>query len=244
MNLQLQGQRALVTAASSGIGKACAAALAGEGTEVFICARATERLARAAEEIGARGFLSADISTGADTERLVEAATEALGGLDILVTNVANPKPGRFEDMTDEDWEQAHEATLMSVVRLVRLVRPWLAQSSAGRIVHIGSAAAHEFLPGRLFSGTYRSALVAMTKHLSLDLAAQGVTVNTIAPGNILTPAWEPESAGQTVGLVPLGRLGSAEEVGALCAFLCSQQAAYITGQTIVIDGGVGKTIR
>lgn len=244
MDLQLQGRRALVTAASSGIAKACAAALAGEGAEVFICAREPERLAKAAGEIGATGFLSADVSSSADIERLVEAATDALGGLDVVVINVANPKPGRFEDMTDGDWERAHEATLMSVIRLVRLVRPWLARSPAPRIVNIGSAAAHELHPGRLFSATYRSALAALTKHLSVDLAADGATVNTIAPGNILTPDWDQESARRTATLIPLGRLGSSEEVGALCAFLCSQQAAYITGQTIVIDGGVSRAIR
>ena len=243
MELQLQGRRALVTAASSGIGKACAAALAEEGAEVFVCARTPERLAGAAEEIGARGFLAADVTSSADTNRLVAAAIEALGGLDILVTNVPNPSVGGFEDMTDDDWDRAHQATLMSVVRLSRLALPRLEQSSAPRIVHISSTAAHEILPGRLFSATYRSALAAMAKHLSLEVAAHGVTVNVIAPGSILTPDWDEGSARQTASLVPLGRLGSAPEVGALCAYLCSAQAAYITGQTIVIDGGVSRVI-
>jgi 3-oxoacyl-[acyl-carrier protein] reductase len=243
VELQLQGRRALVTAASSGIGKACAAALAEEGAEVFVCARTPERLTDAAEEIGARDFLAADVTSSADTNRLVAAAIEALGGLDILVTNVPNPSAGGFEDMTDDDWDRAHQATLMSVVRLSRLALPRLAQSSAPRIVHISSTAAHEVLPGRLFSATYRSALAAMAKHLSLEAAAHGVTVNIIAPGNILTPDWDEDSTRQTASLIPLGRLGSAPEVGALCAYLCSAQAAYITGQTIVIDGGVSRVI-
>jgi 3-oxoacyl-[acyl-carrier protein] reductase len=243
VDLQLKGRRALVTAASSGIGKACAAALAEEGAEVFICARTPERIANAADEIGARGFLAADISSGADTDRLVEAAIDTLGGLDILVTNVPNPSMGGFDDMTDDDWDRAHQATLMSVVRLIRLALPWLVQSPAPRIVNISSIAFHEVLPGRLFSATYRSALAAMAKHLSLEMAAQEVTVNVIAPGNILTPDWDEASARQTATLIPLGRLGLAREVGALCAFLCSKQAAYITGQTIVIDGGVSRVI-
>jgi 3-oxoacyl-[acyl-carrier protein] reductase len=244
VDLQLRGRRALVTAASSGIGKACAAALAEEGAEVFICARTPERLATAAQETGARGFLAADVSSSADTDRLLAAATETLGGLDILVTNVPNPSVGGFAEMTDEDWDRAHQATLMSVVRLTRLALPWLARSPAPRIVNISSTAAHEVLPGRLFSGTYRSALAAMAKHLSVEVAAQGVTVNVIAPGNILTPDWDEASARRTAGLVPLGRLGSPREVGALCAYLCSAHGAYITGQTIVIDGGVSRVIR
>jgi 3-oxoacyl-[acyl-carrier protein] reductase len=244
VDLQLQGRRALVTAASSGIGKACAAALAEEGADVFVCARTPERLANAAEEASARGFLAADITSSVDTDRLVAAATETLGGLDILVTNVPNPAVGEFDEMTDDDWDRAHQATLMSVVRLIRLALPWLVQSSAARIVNLSSTAAQEVLPGRLFSAAYRSALAAMAKHLSVEVAAHGVTVNVIAPGNILTPDWDQASARQTAGLIPLGRLGSAREVGALCAYLCSAHAAYITGQTIMIDGGVSRVIR
>ena len=243
MDLQLRGRRALVTAASSGIGKACAAALAEEGAEVFVCARTPERLADAAQETGARGFLAADITSSADTDRLLAAATGTLGGLDVLVTNVPNPSVGGFGEMTDEDWDRAHQATLMSVVRLSRLALPWLVQSSAPRIVNMSSTAAHEVLPGRLFSATYRSALAAMAKHLSLEVAAHRVTVNVIAPGNVLTPDWDEAAARQAASGIPLGRLGSAREVGALCAYLCSAQAAYITGQTIVIDGGVSRVI-
>jgi len=243
VDFRLKGRRALVTAASSGIGKACAAALAEEGAGTFICARAPARLARAAEEIGARGFLAADISSSTDAERLVEGAIDTLGGLDILVINVPNPRVGAFGDMTDDDWDRAHQAILMSVVRLIRLARPWLVKSSAPRIVNISSIAAREVLPGRLFSATYRSALAAMAKHVSLELAARGVTVNAIAPGNILTPDWDEASARQAASSIPLGRLGLAREVGALCAYLCSEQAGYITGQTIVIDGGVSRVI-
>ena len=243
MELHLKGRRALVTAASSGIGKACAAALADQGAEVFICARTPERLAKAAQQTGARGFLIADVCSSADAEGLVATATAMLGGLDILVTNVPNPSVGGFDEMTDQDWDQAHQATLMSVVRLIRLALPWLVQSTTPRIVNLSSTAAHQVLPGRLFSATYRSALAAMAKHLSVEVAAQGVTVNVIAPGNILTPDWDQASAHQTASLIPLGRLGSVQEVGALCAYLCSVQAAYITGQTIVIDGGVSQMI-
>jgi 3-oxoacyl-[acyl-carrier protein] reductase len=159
------------------------------------------------------------------------------------VTNVPNPSVGGFDEMTDEDWDRAHQATLMSVVRLVRLALPWLVQSPVPRIINISSTAAHEVLPGRLFSATYCSALAAMVKHLSVEVAAHRVTVNVIAPGNVLTPDWDESSARDAASRVPLGRLGSAREVGALCAYLCSAQAAYITGQTIVIDGGISRVI-
>jgi len=244
MDLALKGRRALVTAASSGIGKACAAALVREGGDVFICARTADALAKAGREIGAKGWLAADVSSGTETERLVKGATDELGGLDILVTNAPDPRPGGFEDTPDTSFEEAHGATLLSVVRLIRLTRPLLIESPAARIVNVSSTAAHEWLPGRLFSATYRAALAAFAKHLSVELAPHDVTVNTIAPGNILTPAWDEESARRAAESVPLRRLGNAEEVGALCAYLCSSQAAYITGQTLVIDGGMGRTIR
>ena len=243
MNLGLEGRRALVTAATSGIGKACAAALAAEGADVFICARTPQALEYAGREIGAKGWLAADVTRVGDCETLVGSAADLLGGLDILVTNVPDPRTGGFGDTKDDAFNRAHEATLMSVVRLVRLVRPLLIESQAGRIVNISSIAAHEALPGRLFSSTYRSALAAFSKHLSIELAPHQVAVNNIAPGNIMTPAWDEESARRAAEAVPLGRLGQAEEVGALCAYLCSDQAAYVTGQTLVVDGGLGDTI-
>lgn len=243
MNLGLEGRRALVTAASSGLGKACAAALADEGAEVFISARTPQPLEDAGREIGARGWLAADVTVGADCEQLVRSATEKLGGLDILVTNVPDPMSGEATDATDASFTTAHEATLMNVVRLVRMARTQLIESSAGRIVNISSIAALEWLPGRLLSSTYRSALAAFAKHLSKELAAHDITVNNIAPGNILTPLWDEESARSAAESVPLRRLGHPEEIGALCAYLCSAQAAYLTGQTLVVDGGLGTTI-
>ncbi|HZA40321.1 MAG TPA: SDR family oxidoreductase [Actinomycetota bacterium] len=243
MDLGLEGRRALVTAASSGIGKACAAALAAEGARVFVSARNPEPLEAAAREIGAAGWLASDVTQENDSQELIQAAAHQLGGLDILVTNVPDPQTGGFADAADDSFTAAHEATLMSVVRLVRLVRPLLADSPAGRIVNISSIAAHEWLAGRLFSATYRSALAALAKHLSIELAPHEIAVNTIAPGNIITPLWDEESASSAAESVPLGRLGDAHEIGSLCAYLCSVQAAYITGQSIVVDGGLIKTI-
>ena len=244
MDLVLNAKRALVTGASSGIGKGCAAALAREGAAVFICARGKERLEQAAAEVGAAGFLACDLFKAEDTEKLISEASRALGGLEILVTNTPNPDPGPFERKSDSDWQKNHEGILLSVVRLVGGAQPLLSRSGSGRIVNITSTAAGEALSGRLFSSTYRAALHAMAKQLSFELAGDRITVNNIAPGNIETPAWDKESAAEVAAGIPLGRLGRIEEVGALCAYLCSEQAAYITGQTIVIDGGLTRAIR
>ena len=244
MDLGLRGRPALVTGASSGLGLGCASLLAAEGCRVFICARDATKLAASASAIGAAGHRSADISRSEEVSALVAAAVDSLGGLDILVTNTPNPDPGPFDAKGDEDWSRNHEAILMSVVRLIRLARPELARSGRGRIVNITSTAADEALPGRLFSSSYRAALHAMAKQLSFDLAAESVTINNIAPGNIRTPQWDEESAGAVAAAIPMGRLGLPEEVGALCAYLCSQQAAYVTGQTITIDGGLSRALR
>jgi len=243
VDLQLVGQRALVTGASSGLGRSCAAALANEGASVFICARTPDRLAKAASEIGAKGFVVADLASGEDIDRTIDATIEALGGLDILVTNVPDPKAGSFSEMSDDDWFRSHEATLMTVVRLVRAAVPHLIHSRRAAILNITSSAARELRSGRLFSAAYRSGVVAVAKHLSVELAPHGVTVNNIAPGDILTPAWDHPSAVRNADLIPLKRLGDPAEVGALCAFLCSNSARYITGQTIVIDGGLSRLI-
>ena len=243
MDLQLAGTRALVTAASSGLGKACAAALANEGADVFICARHPERLEQAALEIGAKGYAQTDLTSVADVSRVVIEAVGALGGLDILVTNVPDPKPGLFADMEEADWSESHEATLLTVVRLVRAATPHLAGSGHGAIVNITSTAAREFRSGRLLSSTYRAGVTALAKHLSRELAPQGVTVNNIAPGEILTSAWDEASATAQTAQVPVRRLGEPGEVGALCAFLCSSRARFITGQTLVIDGGRSQVI-
>jgi len=243
VDLGLRGARALVTAASSGLGKACAAALANEGADVFICARDRERLEQAAREIRAKGFAQADLTSAADVSRVVEEAAATLGGLDVLVTNVPDPKPGSFADTDEADWSRSHESTLLTVVRLVRMAIPDLAASRQAAIVNITSTAAREFRHGRLLSSTYRSGVTALAKHLSKELAAQRITVNDIAPGEINTPAWDQASAAAEAVRIPVGRLGDPEEVGALCAFLCSGQARFITGQTIAIDGGRTQVI-
>jgi 3-oxoacyl-[acyl-carrier protein] reductase len=241
MDLGLKNTRALVTAASKGLGRACAAALAAEGGRVFIVSRDEERLAQTAREIGAVGHLAADLVQPSAPARVVEAATAALAGLDILVCNAGGPPPGTFESTPVDQWEVGYQLTLMSTVRLTKAALPLLRVSGRGRIVNITSISVRQPIPNILLSNAFRSAVTAMAKTLAGEVAPHGVTVNNLAPGTIMTDrilqlySGNLEELGATI---PAGRVGEPEEFGATCAFLCSRQAAYITGQTIGIDGG------
>jgi len=241
MDLGLQDTRALVTAASKGLGRACAAALAAEGARVFIVSRDEERLRAAERETGAVGHLAQDLSAPGAPERAVEAAVAALGGLDILVCNAGGPPPGTFESTAVDEWEVGYRLTLMSTVRLCKAALPLLVDSGRGRIVNITSISVRQPIPNILQSNAYRSAVTAMAKTLAGEVAGRGVTVNNLAPGTILTDRIHQLYAGnleQLAESIPAGRIGDPAEFGAACAFLCSRQAGYITGQTIGVDGG------
>jgi 3-oxoacyl-[acyl-carrier protein] reductase len=241
MDLGLQDTRALVTAASKGLGRACAAALIAEGSRVFIASRDEDALARTAREIGAAGHIALDLSQPGAPERAVEAAAAALGGLDILVCNAGGPPPGTFESTPIDAWDVGYHLTLMSTVRLTKAALPLLEASGRGRIVNITSISVRQPLPNILLSNAFRGAVTGMAKTLSGEVARHGVTVNNLAPGTILTDRIRalyqgpPEDLGMSI---PAGRVGQPDELGAACAFLCSRQAAYITGQTIGVDGG------
>ena len=241
MDLGLKDTRALITAASKGLGRACAAALAQEGAHVFIVSRDDARLAETEREIGAAGHLAVDLSRLGGPERAVEAAAARLGGLDILVCNAGGPPPGTFESTPVDAWEAGYNLTLMSTVRLTKAALPLLKESGRGRIVNITSISVRQPIPNILLSNAFRSAVTAMAKTLSAEVASFGVTVNNLAPGTIMTDRvrqlYEDNIEGLAIG-IPAGRVGEAAEFGATCAFLCSRQAAYITGQTIGIDGG------
>ena len=257
MDLGLEGRRALVTAASKGLGRGCAEALAAEGARVFIVSRDGEALARTAGEIGAAGFLAGDVAEEGIQERLVNAAVEALGGLDILVINAGGPPPGTFETTSLAAWEKGYQLTLMSAVRLIKTALPHLRESDQGRIVAITSSSVREPIPSLLLSNAFRSAVVATLKTLAGEVAAQGITVNNLAPGRFLTDrirqvdadvaereGTTPEAVTErSTRAIPMGRLGDPAEFGAACAFLCGRQAGYLTGQTILIDGGASRGV-
>lgn len=244
----------MVAAASKGIGLATAKALAAEGALVSICARDEERLEAAAAEVGeeTRSYI-VDVANGDDLQWWYAQTREDLGEPSILVTNTGGPKAGLVADLTDEDWQGGVDSTLMNVVRLVRLVGPSMAAAGWGRIVHVTSLVARE--PSTLLpiSSTLRAGLLALTKLQALEVAARGVTVNAVLPGHTRTDRQRhlAEVRAERDGIsveyamaqaekeIPTGRFAEAEEVAAAIAFLCGRPAASITGQSLLVDGGL-----
>jgi 3-oxoacyl-[acyl-carrier protein] reductase len=257
MDLGLKDCRAFVAGASKGLGKACAKALAGEGARVFICSRNADELGRAAAEVGAAGHAAADVSRPVDVTRVVAAAVATLGGLDCLVTNAGGPPTAPFEKAGDGDWDIAYQLNLMSAVRLIREALPALKASGRGRIVNLTGYGVKEPTTDLVVSDSIRAGVTVMAKTIATDLAPFGITVNNIAPGPIMTDriteilTARAKSSGITpeeqfkrlAATIPVRRIGQPNEVGDLCAYLCSPQAGYITGQTIVVDGGINRSI-
>jgi len=257
MDLGLKDCRAFVAGASKGLGRACAKALADEGAHVFICARNADELARAAADIGAAGHAAADVSRPAEVERVVAAAIATLGGLDCLVTNAGGPPTAPFEKAPDGDWDIAYRLNLMSAVRLIRAALPALKASGRGRIVNLTGYGVKEPISDLVVSDSIRAGVTVMAKTIASDLAPYGITVNNIAPGPIATDriteilTARAKSSGiapeeqfkRLAATIPVRRMGQPNEVGDLCAYLCSPQAGYITGQTIVVDGGINRAI-
>jgi 3-oxoacyl-[acyl-carrier protein] reductase len=257
MDLDLKDCRALIVGASKGLGKACARSLAKEGARVFICSRNAEGLKRAAVEVGVAGYAAADVSRSADVKRVVAEAIAALGGLDCLVTNAGGPPTASFEKAGDGDWDIAYQLNLMSAVRLVREALPALKASGRGRIVNLTGYGVKEPMTDLVVSDSVRAAVTVMAKTIASDLAPYGITVNNIAPGPIMTDRLTEilSARARTLGItpddqfkrfaetIPVRRMGQPNEIGDLCAYLCSPQAGYITGQTIVVDGGINRSI-
>ncbi|MBJ7597888.1 MAG: hypothetical protein DLM67_09110 [Candidatus Nephthysia bennettiae] len=246
MDLGLNGTRALVTAASKGLGRACAAALAEEGARVVIVSRHEQDLARVEREISASGHLTLDLAEPESPARAVQAAVDTLGGLDILVCNAGGPPPGTFESTPLALWDSGYQLTLMSSVRLAKAAMPYLKESGRGRIVNITSLSVRQPVANLVLSNAFRSALTAAAKTLSAELAPFGATVNNLAPGMVLTDRIRQlygDDLESVEKSIPMGRLGRPDEFGAACAFLCSLQAGYITGQTIGVDGGAVRGV-
>ncbi len=248
MDLGLKGHGGLVAAASKGLGRACAEALIAEGADVFISSRDAASIESTAKQIGAAGWVAADVSKPGDPEALVNAAVARLSSLDMLVVNAGGPPPGTFQSTAVELWEVAFHLTLMSAVRLVRAGLPHLKKSNQGRIVFITSISVRQPLPNIALSNAMRGAVTGLAKTLSRELAPDRITVNCLAPDAILTDRTRQVAAAsgadaeewikKQAAAAPMGRLGDPAEFGAACAFLCSKQAGYITGQTLGIDGG------
>jgi len=248
MDLGLKDRRALVTAASRGLGRACAEALELEGAKVFISSRDATAIEKTGKAIRAAGWAAADVSKPGEPESLVEQARTRLGGLDILVVNAGGPPPGTFQATALESWEAAFQLTLMSAVRLVKAAVSDLKQSGHGRIIFITSISVRQPIANLILSNTLRAGVTGLAKTLARELAPDGITANCLAPDAILTDrTWQLAAAGggnpeervkEMAARSPMGRFGDPAEFAAACAFLCSRQAAYITGQTLGVDGG------
>ena len=257
MDLGIRGKVAMVAAGSKGLGRAAALALAAEGCAVSICGRGAEALAAVKAELEALGVaavaMAADVSSAEDLARWHQATEAALGPVVILVTNTGGPKAATFDHLSDGDWAAGVELTLMNVVRMTRLVLPGMRARKWGRIVHITSLVAKQPLPLLTISSTLRAGLSGLTRTLALETAKDGITVNALLPGHIMTDRQthlaevKSKAAGITVqehfahqaAAIPTGRIGDPAEVGAVIAFLCSVPASYLTGQSLLVDGGL-----
>jgi len=232
--------------ASSGLGLASAEALAAEGANVTLVGRRRDLLEREAERIGGLA-VRGDVTVPRDLERAVEQTVAAFGGLDVLVLNSGGPPPGTALDVTPEALEQAVELLLQPAVRLVRLALPHLAAGNAGRVIAITSIASKEPVAHIALSNALRPALAGWLKTLSRELGPQGITVNCVAPGRIATARLEqlyPNGPSeQDLADIPLRRWGEPQELGDVVCFLASDRARYVTGQTIVVDGGLQRAL-
>jgi len=246
VDLGLKGRTALVCGASSGLGLASAEALAAEGANVTMLARRRDVLEREADRIGALA-VRGDVTLPQDLERAVAKSVEAFGSLDVLVWNSGGPPAGTGTDVTPDALEQAVELMLQPAVRLVHLALPQLTQSTGGRIIAITSLAAKEPTAHLALSNTLRPAVTGWLKTLANELGPQGITVNCVAPGRIATPRLDylyPEGpTDEQLADIPLRRWGEPREFGDVVCFLASERARYVTGQTIVVDGGLQRAL-
>ncbi len=257
MTQSLAGKVALVTAASRGLGRASAEALARAGCDLVICSRDRASVDRAAEEIRratGRAVLSvvADLSDAEAIQKVLDAAMVAHGHVDVLVSNTGGPQPGPFMGFDDTAWQGAFDALLMPAVRLARGVVPGMQAQGWGRILFITSSAVKQPIPALVLSNSLRAAVTAMAKTLAGHVAKDGITVNCVAPGRILTDRvrfLDGEAAkasgrpledlqAELATRIPVGRYGEPREFGEAVAFLASPGAAYITGSTLAVDGG------
>jgi len=245
MDLGLRGRTALVCGASSGLGLAVAEALADEGANVTMLARRREELELHANRIGALA-VRGDVTNVADLERAVERTVAAFGGIDVLVWNSGGPPSGGATEVTDERLEAAVELLLLPAVRLVRLCLPELEQSPAGRILFVTSGTVAEPVPQLALSNAVRPGLTGWAKTLARELGPTGITVNCVAPGRIDTPRmvelYGPDGPpAAEVAQIPLGRIGTPREFGDVVCFLASSRASYVTGTTVLVDGGASR---
>ena len=260
MNLGLKEKPVIVMAASGGIGKATALEFAREEANVMMFARSEERLRQAQDEIadttGVRpSFTAGDITRYDDIKRVVSETSEKFGSIFALVNNTGGPPAGTFDAFDDDAWQKAFELTLLGFIRSIREVVPIMKQAGSGRIVNYTSSSSKQIIDNLILSNTFRLGVVGLTKTLARELGPVGILINVMGPGRIETDRLrqiESLWAGQrgisveelqqgALKEIPLGRYGSPEEYARLAVFLCSEANTYVTGQTILVDGGMVK---
>jgi len=262
MDLGLRGKVALVAAASKGLGRAVATELAREGANVVISSRDEDALARTATEIQEETGAdvepyAADLMRAEDVRALISHAAGRFGGVDVLVNNTGGPPAGTFDDFDDEGWQSAFELVLLSLIRAVRGVLPHMRERGGGRIVNIASSSVRQPIENLILSNTFRAGIAGLAKSLAIELGPDGILVNTIGPGRISTARSESMDAskaeslgiaieevrGQVESQIPLGRYGTPEELARVAAFLASPANSYVTGQAILVDGGMVRAL-
>ena len=263
MDLGIAGKTAVVSGSSRGMGLAIATGLAAEGCNVLLCARSETALATAQQTVIAVSapdrvaVLSVDLTEPESAEHIVNTVRARWGGIDILVTNTGGPKPGQPSTFSDADWSEAYQKIFFNVVRLCRAVLPHMREQGWGRIINLLALAVRQVEDNLALSSTTRAAVVAFSKNLSEEVAGDGITVNSVLPGSILTErlvevsrmqaehhGQDPDTAlAARISKIPAGRLGKPEEMADLVAFLASERAAFINGLNIPLDGGQSRAV-
>ncbi|OOQ58636.1 SDR family NAD(P)-dependent oxidoreductase [Mucilaginibacter pedocola] len=257
MDLKLQNKVALVFAASKGLGKAIALTLSAEGATVVIGSRNKAELDKTAAEITAQTgntvlALPVDVSNADEIAGFIKQAADTFGRIDILLNNAGGPPFDKFENIDEEQWQQALSLNLMSVARASKLVLPYMKAAGSGRIINIISGSVKAVLAGSVLSTATRMGVVGMAKMMADEFGPYNITVNNVAPGLILTDRIKhtlpkdvdiEQAMKDKAKSIPLGRIGDPEELASLVAFLASDKASYISGQTIQVDGGASRAI-
>ena len=263
MNLNLKNKNAIVCASSQGLGKAAALDLAEEGVNLAICSRDQDKINKVKEEIHQKInseikviALQVDLDSPDEIQAFYEQVENDLGPVDILVNNNGGPPPSTFEQLSDDDWQKAFNSTMMSCLRLSKLVIPNMKKNAWGRIINISSVSVKTPVNGLFLSNSLRMGVLGWAKALSDELAPHGVTVNTVCPGYTRTERVEAilETQSNSSGLkkeeieksiaenIPMKRVGEAEDLAGLITFLASEKADYMTGLAIQVDGGSART--